>query len=381
MRRGVVLLCMLGLLGLMVWGQSADLTFWQLPQGSFPGDIHWVSGSGLYVSLENPRGIGLFEPANDRVRVWETPEATGEFEVLGGRVIGALPYVGQLGWLSTDYGMLSTFTLPQGGAWPVRLLNGAFAANEIYLYYIDWTHGTIGLFAPIESGPFSLRNMTPRNQNTRRTTTQVATKSLQVTGKTVPGGSTYVPAVQYVASTVNDPFTEWPVFSPNDPVFGFTRSPDGRIWVGGPAGDPLKALIPWDNTLMLFDLPGAPFIAQLASGVDHGTPYSGAQHDIWFLSSPTDTRIELGVLSTVTGDVITWPVPEAGDPTCLRVIGREVWFTDREISAIYRFDIATQTFDWWRTGGDDAPLYLEPGDQGDIWVTLERKAAIGKLEP
>lgn len=370
MRRGLLLLCLVGLVSVVGWGQLAELTVWQLAVDSSPMNLRWMIDGSLYVSIQNPRGIALFEPAADRLGVWETFEAPGEFEIVNNRIFFAQPYVGELVWLNLDYGMMTFFPIPSTNARPVMLLDGGVAPGDVEIWYIDWNNGNVGRFAPIESGPIDRRDLVPRNTSITHSSYTVTPTVRQVAGITHLANPSLVPAVALANPVVNDPFTEWTLFSPSAPAFAFARSDDGRIWVSGAAGDPIQALSPWDDTVTMYDLPGAPLVVELAAAVGN---------DVWYLSMPNDTTVELGVLNSVTGDVTVWTVPDALDPLSLRVVGNEIWFTDRWISAIYRFDPATSSFAWWLTGGDDVPRALEPGGDGEMWVAFERSGAIVRL--
>ena len=291
MRRGLLLVCLIGLLGSAAWGQSAEVTVWQLAADSFPLNLRWMSDGNLYVSLQNPRGIALFEPAANRLGVWETAEAPGEFEIVINRIFFAQPYVGEMGWLNLDFGMMAFYSIPSANAWPVMLLDGGVAPGDIEIWYLDWNNGNVGRFAPIESGPADRQDLVPRTVAATRSSYDVLPTVRQVIGTTYFADPSLVPAVTMATPIVNDPFTEWTLFSHNAPAFGFARSDDGRIWVSGAAGDPLQALSPWDDTVTLYDLPGAPSVAGLAAAVGN---------DIWYLSIPNDTTVELGVLNSIT---------------------------------------------------------------------------------
>jgi|GEM_PF-1147833 streptogramin lyase len=371
MRRGLLLVCLVSVIGLAVWGLPAEITTWQLAADSFPANLRWMSDGNLYVSLQNPRGIALFEPAANRLGVWETAEAPGEFELINSRIFFAQPHVGELGWLNLDFGMMAFYSIPSASAWPVMLLDGGAAPGDVDIWYVDWSNGNVGLFAPIESGPFDHRDLVPNNITATRASYGVEPSVQQVAGTTHFADPSLVPAVASAISVKNDPFTEWALFSPAAPTFGFTRSDDGRIWVSGAAGDPLQALSPWDDTVTLYDLPGDPFVMGLAAA-------SGNR--LWYLATtPNESAVTLGVLNVITGDATVWTIPDAGDPLSLRVVGDKVWFTDRWISAIYRFDPATSSFTWWLSGADDAPMALEPGVDGEMWISYERTGAIARL--
>jgi len=362
-----------GLLGVLVVSSlalAAELTIWQLAEDSYPGELKWVAPNEVYVSLQFPRGIASFDPSANWLRVWETIEAPGEFEVIHQRVFFAQPYVGELVWLNLDYGRMSYFSIPSPGSWPVKLLNGDPSMNTISIYYLDWGTGEVGSFAPIESGPADLVDLVPSTSFLVPDVQFIAQEVTLVTPEYYPADPTLVPAVAAVSSIIADPFTIWPLFDPNTPPLTFAQSTDGRIWIPDVIGGPLQALSPWDDTITLYDLPGAPWVIGLAPG---------DANEMCYLGAAAGDEYWLGVLEGATGDVSMWVLPGAVDPVNPVVIGDSIWFSDRGLSAVCRLTPSEGTLTRWVTGFDDGPLFIEPGLDGEIWISLERTGAIARL--
>ena len=371
MGKALLLLCLVGVMSLAASGMPAELTVWQLESDSFPANLRWMSDGTLYVSVQNPIGIARFEPSANRLGVWTTTESPGEFEVVGNRIFFAQPYAGELVWFNLQYGMMAFHAIPSANAWPVMLLNGSDDPGAVEIWYLDWRNGNVGVFSPIESGPFDRRNIAKRVSLLAKTSYGVEPSIRQVIGATHLADPSLVPAVASVQSTENAPFTEWEMFSPDAPPFGFTHSDYGRIWISGATGEPLQELSPWTNTVTLHDLPGDPLVLGLAAA-------AGSQ--MWYLATdPATSIVSLGVLDTHSGNVMTWTIPDGSDPISLTVVGDEIWFTDRGTSSIYRFDPRTSSFAWWLTGADDAPMSLEPGADGEMWISFERTGGIARL--
>lgn len=379
MRRICLLLCLIGFVGLTLWAEPAELTVWQLSPDSFPGDLSWVNGE-LYVSLNDPKGLALFEPTAGKLDVWIIDRAPGEFVRTDLRIFFALPYDGQFAWFRPDVGFFRFWDLPSSSAWPVFVLDGGDQPEDEDIWYLDWGTGRVGLFAPIESGPADLRDVFPMPIYVAPSTVQVPSDDVVATGALVRPAD-FAPSSYQLDPIVSEPFTEWPLLTPEDPAYGFTRTSDGRIWVSSGVGQPLHAIDPTSNLVTLYELPGAPFVTALSSAADEGIAYIGSESEIWFLAKPDELSVELGVLNFRDGSVRTWPVPAAFGGTSLRVLGDEVWFCDDELSSIYRFVPETSTFTWWTTGGDDAPRRLEPGAPGEMWISFDRSGGIARLVP
>lgn len=357
-------------IGVLGWAQNVEVTVWQLRADAFPGDLQWVDAEILYVGLQNPRGVGELNPETGVLRTWDTRNDPGEFEVIGGRLFTTHFFEGQISWLNLDYGMLSIFDLPNAPAQPARLVNADPTQNTIRLFYLDWASGRVGEFAPIESGPADDRDLSPRTTWLPSNVRTIAPIVDRVTAEFYPHSPSLPPAVRVVQPTVTGPFTEWLLFSPNEPWLDLARTADGRIWLGCNPGEPIHALAPWNNEVTLYDVPGDPWVLDVAAG---------PLDEICYLARSADETVALGVLEGVNGDVSLWQLPGTLDPINLRVIDNAFWFVDRGLSAVCRLTPWDSTLTRWITGVDDGPLFVVPGGHGEVWVSNERSGQILRL--
>jgi len=378
MRRTGFVLLLVGLLGLSIGVWADQLTVWQLADDAFPGDMSWQD-DGLYLGVSTPDGMARFNPTTGALDVWETYRAVGDFVFAAPRIFFALPYEHQLGWFRPDVGFLSFLDMPNPTAWPAFVLDGRDRPEDVNIWYLDWNSGHVGLFSPIESGPADLRDIPVITFWPWERSADVTPESTDIVPTHYPRGADFAPDTFVLEPIVNDPFTEWPLLSPDDPAYGFTRDAFGRIWISAGQDKPLYALNPANNEVTTYELPGLPFIAALATAADDGLAYEGSDRHVWFLAKPDEMSVELGLLDISTGDVTTWAVPLAVGATALRVLDDEIWFCDDHWSAIYRFTPETATFTWWATGGDDAPRDLELGANGEMWITFDRSGGIARL--
>ena len=370
MRTILVTACAVLVIGLLGWAQDAEVTVWQLPADAFPGDLQWMDTGRLFVGIWNPRGVAEFNPQTGLLRTWDLGMNPGEFEVIGRRAFTTHFFEGEITWLNLEYGVLSTFQLPNASAQPARLVNADPTANTISLYYLDWTSGRAGEFAPIQSGPPDDDDLTPRTMALRSTTRTITPTTEPVVAEFYPYSSTLPPAVQVVQPMVTGPFTEWPLFSASEPWLDLARTSDGRIWFGCNPGEPIHALAPWSDEVTLYDVPGDPWVQDVAPG---------PMNELCYLAQAADGSYELGVLEGGNGDVSLWRLPGVSDPINLQVIGNEFWFVDRGLSAICRMTPWDSTLTCWITGVDDGPLFVVPGVHGEVWVSNERSGQILRL--
>lgn len=370
MRTGWLAVCVVLAIGVVGWAQDAEVTVWQLRADALPGDLQWMDTGILYVGLQNPRGVAEFNPETGVLRTWDTKNDPGEFEVIGNRLFTTHFFEGRISWLNLDYGMLSVFNLPSAPAQPARLINADPTQNTISLFYLDWASGHVGEFAPIESGPADFRDLTSRTSWVPSSVRTITPFVDLVTGEFHPYSPSLPPAVQVVQPVVTGPFTEWAMFSPNEPWIDLDRTADGRIWLGCNPGEPIHALAPWSNEVTLYDVPGDPWVIDVAAG---------PMDELCYLAQASDGTYELGVLEGVNGDISLWRLPGVLDPINLRVIGNEFWFVDRGLSAVCRLRPWDSTLTRWVTGVDDGPLFVIAGVLGEVWVTNERSGQILRL--
>ncbi|MFC2095978.1 hypothetical protein ACFLSW_06060 [Candidatus Bipolaricaulota bacterium] len=371
MRRLALVLCCLLLMSMLANAQPVEWTVWDMPTSeSFPGDLVWMIDDSLFIALHDPQALARFEPGFNELIIWELDGAPGEFVWTNSGLLFTQPDIGRIGWLQPDANYTKYWPLPGPGQ-PLFATESGFGNGVENIWYLDWATGRLGLFEPSqltlpdEASPAAQVVSVPRTASTVLPTVQTSLPEFHVPD---PG---LVPAVHLLEPVVSAGFREWTITSIDPPPYALLEGNDGSVWV--PDNDTLQSLSPSDNTVTVYDLPLHLFVTGL-SAVPDAT-------DIYFLARGTDGISKIGVLQPENGSIAMWEIPGGTgiDAVSLVIAGNAIWFCDRGNSAIYRFIPMVGEFTWWETGGDDAPLYIEPGSPNEFWVSWERSGKLARL--
>ena len=375
MRRGLLLLGCLLLVSQLAIGQTAEWTIWELLSSeSFPGKLVWMVDDSLFITLHNPNSLARFEPANNRLIVWELDVEPGEFVLTNVGLLFVASRDGKIGWLQPDANHVETWPLPQLGQEPMFVRRSSFGTGVENVWYLEWGLGRLGLFEPMQF-PSSLQEGPPPVEISTSSTTQIAMASTQsVSPEVYPSNPNLVPAVYGIEPTRSGSFREWGLVTMDPPAYTFVEDNEGHVWVPNAIGQTLLRLNPAENLVTAYDLPSSLFVTSLAAVPD--------ATDIYFVAREDDVRAVLGVLQPESGDVAMWPIPGGVelDAVSLIITDDALWFCDRGHSAVYRFIPMLGEFTWWTTGSvEDSPLYIEAGNSGEFWVSWEGTGKIARL--
>ena len=127
MRQIVIVFCILMLGSVVVIGQSAEWTVWDMPSDkSFPGDLVWMIDNSLFVSLVKPQALARFEPDADRLIAWTLPVEPREFVWTNSGLFFTAMRDGSIGWLQPDANHFEMWSLPSLTAEPLFLRESSF---------------------------------------------------------------------------------------------------------------------------------------------------------------------------------------------------------------------------------------------------------------
>ena len=375
MRAAMWVLCgMMLWLSLAVAAQTGEYTVWTVfSDASYPGDLQPMIDGNLFVTIFEPAAIGLFNPQRSTLTLWETSGSPQDLEITNAGIFFTMPRESAIGWLQPDFNHSKSWQITAPSPQPSLLVDATSSDGSVELWFAEWMNGGLGLFEPTDAQLALPPDPGPEPQvyylSARMKSVEPVSAVSQPVGYPARSGSLTLQSYLQDPWDSASPFRQWQPYTWETYVFGLARDPQGRIWISGDEQDPLQMFTPWENRLTYYELPGLMYVYGLASD---------AAGDIWFIAQ-ADVSTKLGRVDPVTGDVTVWTIPDAIDVAGLTVVGEEIWFSEREFSAIYRFDPATDTFSWWMTGEDDAPHTLEPGEPGEIWATFERSGGIARL--
>ncbi|MBU1048895.1 hypothetical protein KKG90_02610 [Candidatus Bipolaricaulota bacterium] len=375
MRSITFLLCVVALSSVGIFGQSADWTIWNMPSDkSFPGDLAWMIDNSLFVVLHEPEALARFEPDHDRLLAWTLPVPASEFVLTNSGLFFTAQRDASIGWLQPDANHIETWPLPSPTAEPIFLRESSFGDGVENCWYLDWELGRLGLFEPEQLTSTFLPGTDPVIISVTQTTRRVVGKTQAVDPALIMGEDGFAPATYLHLPVETDNYREWGLVTMDPPAYALAEDVRGQVWIPDAVNGSLLALSPSDNVVRVYGLPDGLWIGSLAP-IPRST-------DIYFSAhSENDGVSKIGLLQPETGNVALWNIPGGSeiDAISLLVVDDALWFCDRGHGAVYRFELASSTFTWWETGGDDSPLYIVAGYPGEFWVSWEWSGKIARL--
>jgi len=234
--------------------------------------------------------------------------------------------------------------------------------------------GRLGLFEPKQLTSTFAEGEHPVVTTVSQTTRNVSAHSQVVDPVITMGHSDFAPATYLHEPIVTENFREWGLVTMDPPAYALAEDAFGNVWVPDSVNATLLALSPVDNVVCVYALPEDLWIGSLV-------PYLDSSSICFSAHSENDGISKIGMLQSDTGSVALWDIPGGTeiDAVSLIVVDGDLWFCDRGESSVYRLDLATGTFTWWETGGDDSPFYITVGYPGEYWVSWERTGKIARL--
>lgn len=374
MRQFVLVLLVVMLGSTLVVGQSAEWTIWNMPSDeSFPGDLVWMIDNSLFVVLHDPQSLARFEPEANRLIAWTLIAQPVEFVWTNSGLLFTAPYSASIGWLQPDANHVEYWQLPSPTAEPLFAMEASFGDGVENMWYLEWELGRLGLFEPRQLAASFEEGPAPTEISVFRTSSSVLPLSQAALPDIIMQEPDFAPATYLHDPVVSGLFSEWGLVTMDPPPVAFAEDGQGNVWVPNVVGGTLLSLSPTDGRVTVYELPDGLRVTSVAAVPD--------ATDIYFTAMSEDRVSKIGVLQPEYGSVALWGIPGASDvdAVSLLVMQDALWFCDREGSAVYRFVPMDGTFTWWETGGDDAPLYIVPGNPGEFWVSWERSGKIARL--
>jgi len=232
----------------------------------------------------------------------------------------------------------------------------------------------VGLFEPTQLSASFEEGDEPLVIPVTQTARSVVPLSQVVDPVIVMGVADFTPATYLHSPVETGSYREWGLVTMDPPAYALMEDDRGNVWIPDGANGTLLSLSPVDNRVAIYELPDGLWLGGLAS-----IPNSA---NICFTAhSESDGVAKIGLLQTDTGSVALWDIPGGSeiDAVSLILVDGVLWFCERNNSAVYRFELVSGTFTWWRTGDDDSPLYVTAGYPGEFWVSWEWSGKIARL--
>ena len=375
MRHIILVLCMVMIGSTLVAGQSAEWTIWDMPSDkSFPGDLVWMVDNSLFVVLHDPQALARFEPEANRLIAWTLTAQPAELVWTNSGLLFTAPHSSSIGWLQPDFNHAEYWQLPSPMAEPMFAMGASFGDGVENIWYLEWELGRLGLFEPSQFSTSFEEGPEPTVISALRHSSTVPPLSQTVAPEITMQESDFAPGTYLHEPVVSGLFREWGLVTMDPPAYAFAEDSQGNVWVPDGANGNLLSLSPLDERVLVYELPGGIWLGGLAP-IPNSTAIYFAAH------SESDGISKIGLLQTETGSVALWNIPGGSeiDAVGLILVDGVLWFCERNNSAIYRFETVSGTFTWWKTGGDDSPLYIVPGYPGEFWVSWEWSGKIARL--
>ncbi|MFC2095416.1 hypothetical protein ACFLSW_03140 [Candidatus Bipolaricaulota bacterium] len=375
MKRAMIAwLALFGLLCVSVWvgAQTAELTMWTFPEPDrLPSDLAISSDGEIYMAFYLGVSIGRLDPEANTLVEWALEDSPSHLAITSDGIFYTQPNSSALGFLDPDLTYTLVWPVPAGGSYPNYLLPTDQGSGYVNIYISERRSGKIALFEPetIEFRSFAGVPRVPVPLIPLSTNLTPAVET--VVPLVVEAADPFAPPFEQATPVETAPFREWtPTFQGEiGYIDGLALGGDGGIWFSQGLEPYVSVLIPWDDLIARYALP---------EGTSPGPLAAAPDESIWLADISRPSRI--GRLQMETGDVELWEVPDGLQPYAFAFDEAEdVWFSDREMDAIYRFDPDSNTFTWWVLPLGTHPLTIAESEPGTFWFVSEGLNAVGRL--
>jgi len=176
--------------------------------------------------------------------------------------------------------------------------------------------------------------------------------------------SSVIPGARAISGTIS----EWPVPTPRhvrDPAIG----PDGSVYFAVRAGDKIARFNPKSKRFQEWDVPAGMQPRGVVVARDGIVFFGGAGNGA------------IGELNPLSGKVKVHKTPssDSGPYTLVRDAEDNIWFTERKIGKLAKFERSSGNITEYPIGDDPYGLSLD--QRGNVWVTRKSADRITKFDP
>ena len=277
MKKSLIALMLLVLVGGLGFAQQAQVTLWPIPTpSSLPADLAFSSDGMVFFTEFSGGKIGKLNPTANTIAELDVSASPLGIWVEGTEMIYfTVPLEDALRAVVFESGGAG-WNLPTSGGWPAKLVPAPSGPGVVNLWLNERTGGKVVRFAPSQVA-VTLPLFTFPDQPVAPDVFPVDPVVTTVAPEVHPGNPMLPPPIALLTKTTSGPFTEWSALYPGTYVEDIAIAPDGGVWFSQ-RSDAIGRLDPASDTALFYGVPPGALVVWL--DVDD-------QGRVWFTATPT----------------------------------------------------------------------------------------------